>query len=379
MAQIAIFHPTFIPMGGAESVAMNAISALQDRHETTLVTMNYPGIDVLNEYYGTQVTPLPVCRVPPIGKVLSRTNIPSRFELSRLRKEAFRRSFDADKYDIIFSTQNEYNLGEDSIQYIHYPSNPKSAGSFHRFIYNYIWKKLGNHKLKQIQESTLLANSKWTADITSDVYRKRPHVVYPPIDTQDLVTNTLPWKDRENGFVSIGYVRPSKNIINNIDIVTKLRKQGYDVHLHIIGPIEDTKYGDSVISTASESDGIFIEGKVTRKELVDYVTSHKYGLHGKINEHFGMAVAELSAGGALPFVHNSGGQREIVGEQAELTYDNTLNAADTIQSVLRRDDGGRSLREDLPDVEKKFGKSRFKSQIREIIEEKLEELEYSRG
>jgi glycosyltransferase involved in cell wall biosynthesis len=30
------------------------------------------------------------------------------------------------------------------------------------------------------------------------------------------------------------------------------------------------------------------------------------------NEHFGMTTAEAIASGAIPFVHNSGGQREIV-------------------------------------------------------------------
>jgi glycosyltransferase involved in cell wall biosynthesis len=38
----------------------------------------------------------------------------------------------------------------------------------------------------------------------------------------------------------------------------------------------------------------------------------RYGIHGMLDEHFGMAPAELAAAGCIVFVPNDGGQVEIV-------------------------------------------------------------------
>ena len=51
------------------------------------------------------------------------------------------------------------------------------------------------------------------------------------------------------------------------------------------------------------------------------MASHRYGIHGMREEHFGMAPAELARAGAIVWVPRGGGQMEIVGHEPALMFD----------------------------------------------------------
>jgi glycosyltransferase involved in cell wall biosynthesis len=63
-----------------------------------------------------------------------------------------------------------------------------------------------------------------------------------------------------------------------------------------------------------------------------------------INEHFGMATVEAIASGAIPFVHDSGGQQEIVPDSRlrftddtfRQKYDDLLHLSPAEQNAIRR-------------------------------------------
>jgi glycosyltransferase involved in cell wall biosynthesis len=90
-------------------------------------------------------------------------------------------------------------------------------------------------------------------------------------------------------------------------------------------------------------------------------------------EHFGIAVAELVAGGTIPFVPNSGGQREIVNQLDDVTYNSVSDAVEKADTVLSDSESQKSIRKSLPNVKKRFGPERFKRAIREIVVEVLNE------
>ena len=74
-----------------------------------------------------------------------------------------------------------------------------------------------------------------------------------------------------------------------------------------------------------------------------------------INEHFGMTTAEAIASGAIPFVHNSGGQREIVpDERLRFTDDEFISK---FQALL-----------DLPDTELNQIRTQLSEHIRQYSE-----------
>ena len=73
---------------------------------------------------------------------------------------------------------------------------------------------------------------------------------------------------------------------------------------------------------------------ISRGESAELAARQRYGMHAFKNEHFGMAVAEMVRAGCIPFVHNSGGPPEIVGNDRRLIYESEEDAAQKIMRVL---------------------------------------------
>jgi glycosyltransferase involved in cell wall biosynthesis len=194
--------------------------------------------------------------------------------------------------------------------------------------------------------------------------------LYPPVDTEEFQPQS--WEQRTEGFVAIGRLAPSKRIEDLIEIVERLHDRGHDLPFHIVGPTQSEEYYETLRSRTAENERIVLEGKVSRERLTEFVCSYKYGLHGMHYEHFGIVVAEFIAGGAIPFVHDSGGQREIVNEERRLCYQNIPDAADKIDRVLTDPDEQARLHRSLPDIQRRFGKERFKREIRQVVEDAVE-------
>ncbi|WP_435552671.1 glycosyltransferase family 4 protein [Natrinema sp. CGMCC1.2065] len=374
MADIAVFHPDLTSRGGGEAVCMNILDTLEEDHTVTLYTIVSPDFDGLNEYYRTNVSDVGVDHFGPVGSALATAGAVAAeyadVTFGRLQSSILNRYLDGRDHDLIFSTYNEFSFDSPAIQYIHFPNFGVSRNSRVYRVYDRICDVIDGFDKSQICESTLLANSEWTAGVVEDVYDVRPDVVYPPVDTAGF--EGAPWSDREAGFVSIGRVEPSKHVLRNIEIVSRLHQRGHDVHIHHIGPVAHDGYAQKVSEAADQREFVQLEGALPRRELVDLVCSHRYGLHGKKEEHFGMAVAELAAGGTLPFVHDSGGQREIVDRRRELLYQDVDTAVETLDRVLGDPARQERLREALPDVEALYGRTRFRESIRDTVDRVLE-------
>ncbi|MFB6186402.1 MAG: glycosyltransferase, partial [Halobacteriaceae archaeon] len=228
---------------------------------------------------------------------------------------------------------------------------------------------ISGYQPEQIRNQTLIANSQWMAGIIQARYDTEPLVVYPPVETGDFPNQ--PWNKRESGFVTIGRVSQDKNTIKSIKIVQELRKQEKEVHLHIIGPVSNSEYGDTIRQISSSHDWINLEGKVSRSELTEIVSSHKYGLHTKFDEHFGIAVAELVAGGTIPFVPDSGGAKEIINQHPKLTFNSSTECVDRATDIISNDECQEEIRKELPNISENFGRERFKNEISNIIKDTI--------
>ncbi|MFC6963710.1 glycosyltransferase family 4 protein [Halocatena marina] len=374
---IAIAHHNLMEMGGAEGVGMNVIEALQDQYDVTLLTLTHPDFTKLNSYYNTEVDEHAI-EVQQIGLVT-----PTLYEQTKslhLLKNAFvsrLMASRADQFDMVFCTYNELSLAGRSLQYIHMPQFRRwtngGADSTLLSVYDELCKGIEGFDTEQISTNHLLANSEWTADVTEQTYGVRPQVVYPPVDTDGFVDT--PWDEREDGFVSVGRIGPKKNVLRTIKIVAALHDRGHDVHLHIVGPPHGEEYIESVEAAADQHEFVHLEGILSRKELVDLICTHKYGIHGKNHEHFGMAVAELAAAGTIPFVPDGGGQREIVNERAELLYEAKNDAVEKIDHVLSTPELQSELTSTTENVKERFGRRRFQRIICDIVEDQFNESE----
>ena len=363
--------------GGGEAVCMNVLEALQDDYDVTLLTLSDPDIPGLNQYFNTDVEDITVRRAGVLAPLLNRLIGRRRYILQNalLGRYAQRRT---EEFDVVVSTINELGLRDDAIQYVHFPfdwtvSLDNREEIFHPTIeedslYERLCTSIAGVSLRDVQSSTLLANSPWTASVVEDAYGVEPEVLYPPIDTREF--EPRPWATREEGFVTIGRVERSKRVLELIEILDGLRASGFDQHLHVIGPTADSAYGEEVTAAADSRAHVHIEGELPRSELVEMVCTHKYGIHGKEFEHFGMSVAELIAGGTVTFVPDSGGQRTIVADDRQ-RYSSVANAIERIGSVLETEHGGRELRSGPAAVNERFGRDHFAERIETLVADAL--------
>ncbi|MBP1987797.1 glycosyltransferase family 4 protein [Halolamina salifodinae] len=372
--RVAVAHHNLMEKGGGEAVAMNVLEALQDHYAVTLLTLTEPDLPELNSYYNTNVNKeaIEINRLSALFERIydhsKRFHLFKNAVLSRLvQREQYR-------FDLVFNTYNEFSLGDCSLQYIHMPQfrrwlteNEKSGPLFG--IYDKLCMSIENFDPARIQSSELLANSEWTAEVVAESYHTTPRVIYPPIDTAEFSGTVA--EQRESGFVTIGRLMPHKNVLRTIRIIDQLHDRGHDVHVHVIGPTINSDYAKRIEAVADSREFVHLEGEVSRNRLVDLISTHKYGIHGMDHEHFGMAVAELAAGGTIPFVPNGGGQREIVHKREELLYESVEEAVEKIDRVLSDPELRRELRAQLGDIEERFGRERFKTTIRETVEQAL--------
>lgn len=381
MESVAIYHPIF-GTGGGEAVCMNVLEALQDQYNPVLYTLSDIDIESLNRYFNTEVsTSIPVVDGGASAKALRCSydllNDYSASGFGRLHASAFGRILQSElsNYELVFSTFGEFPFDTTSVQYIHYPMfnrqaipEPVESKGILRQGYNELCDLISGY-WRQPLNNKLLANSEWTADLAEKTHNVPTETLYPPVDTAGF--DPIPWEQREDGFVAIGRIDPSKRIEDLIEIIEQVQERGHNLPLHIVGPRTHGEYYKKIQSRASANDNIFLTGKVSREELIEYVCSYKYGLHGMHYEHFGIVVAEFIAGGAVPFVHDSGGQREIVDNEDQLRYRSISDAVNKIDQVLSNPDEQVRLKGSLPDIERRFGKERFQHEIRQVVQETL--------
>ena len=377
MTDVALVHLDLMAKGGGEAVAVNVAEALQDEHDLTLFTLTDPDVDELREYFDVDLreSALTVRTAGRLAPALYERYGPRYYVLENalLSRYVRRRT---DEFDVVISTINELGLGPDAIEYVHFPFDwnvtlPDREHLFHRSVedrslYQRLCTAVADVSREDLKSSLVLANSEWTAGKVAEAYGTRPEVVYPPIDTEAFTDR--PWDARENGFVTVGRIEPSKRTVELIETVDAVRERGHDVHLHVVGPPVDDAYARRVAALAAGRPHVHLEGEVPRGELIELICSHRYGIHGKAFEHFGMAVAELAAGGTVPFVPSSGGQRAIVRDRHELLFDSPEAAVAKIDRVLSDPTLQRELRTSTAEIDRRFGRGRFQETVTDAVD-----------
>lgn len=386
MSSIAVVHDRF-DIGGAEAVCFAVLDALQKEHDLHLYALECPNFEELNATFGTSVSNVSV-HVPDKLVSIYDSCIKSLNKLTggffggqiptewALLSRRFRDEWN--KHDLRISTRGEYPFSEPGIQYIHHPilnvgktdDGVFSANGLYS-LYNRICTRIAGSVPSAVRRSVLLTNSEWTAEQIEPVYGTRPRVVYPPIATNEF--SPRPWLEQENGIVWIGRIESDKNPLQALKIFEQLQGQeSNNLHIHMIGPQGKSKYTKQVCQRAELLDSVHLEGAISRKKLVDLVESHRWALHTKPYEHFGMVVAEFVAGGCVPFVPASGGQVEIINRQDVLCYTSTEDAVMKIKSLLEPGRRPDEILDNLSNASERFGHDRFQREIRSYVESDLE-------
>jgi glycosyltransferase involved in cell wall biosynthesis len=216
-----------------------------------------------------------------------------------------------------------------------------------------------------------LVNSGWTGRLVESVYGIDSITVFPPAPG---TFPDNPWEKREDGFVMIGRLAANKNYDWGLKVLSVVRTKFPQVRMHIVV----TSFGEPRDYVAflralvqANSSWVTLHADLPRGELAALATRQRYGMHAQVDEHFGMAVAEMLRAGCIPFVHDSGGPPEIVGHDSRLIYESAEDAAEKITLVLGNPAVQENIRQRLALQKDFYSTETFMRAIRTEVERAL--------
>jgi glycosyltransferase involved in cell wall biosynthesis len=279
--------------------------------------------------------------------------------------------------DLTVTANNEAEFGIPNIQYIHYPTflRPRPRDDMRWYhhpeimldVYYWIADRLMQMSHDRLIASRTLVNSDWTGERFVARHGGRTETLYPPIPT---AFPHVPWEAREPGFVCVGRFTPYKRFELVVEIVAEVRRERPDAHVHLIGsPDADPAYYRALQRKMRALEWVTFHTDIPRPEVLRLIATHKYGVHAMESEHFGMAPAEMVCGGCLVWVHNSGGQVEVVGRDPRFTFETPHEAARKILALWDNPDEQRSARAELAEGRRRFSIDRFQARFAEIVRE----------
>jgi glycosyltransferase involved in cell wall biosynthesis len=369
------------PSGGS-AVASWMLQALKQEWAVTILTWSPYDFGAPDRYYGTSLRPneftvrcapwplRPLRRFDPDPWSIQPTSY-----LLRMCKKI------GDDYDVIASADDESDFGRPGLQYVHYPhmarhyaryvehGDGRPAPDILRLLRGQVrpWMLVADFSFERMKSNLTVVNSDWTGRQFKDVYGIDPVTIYPPVPGD---FGEIPWDDRENGIICLGRPNPRKRFELAVDVLNRLREVAPDLHLHIVTnkgqlPVERAYYSQIRALVRANSSRVQLHEDLPREELAQLISRQRYGFHAQIDEHFGIAPAELVRAGCITFVHDSGGQVEIVGKDSRLVWSTAEEAADKIRGVVNDRRQQADLQEYLSGRKELFTVETFAAAIRQ--------------
>lgn len=380
MKRVLLVQPSIQPPGGSNGAAAWVLQALAGEHRVTVLSWQPVEIDPINRFFGTslQRSAFDTIEVPRSWRMIAdRLPTPSNLiKLSLLMR--YTRKVSAG-FDVIFGLYNETDYGRRGIQYVHFPTylrprpqvdlrwyHPPQAGLD---VYYALADRIAGFSLERMKANLTLVNSDWTGAHVTQFLGITTRTLYPPVVDP---APGLPWDRRRNGFLALGRVSPEKEYERVMKILSQVRVHAPDITLTIVGTSDRHTHGYlRSLMTLARSLGSWIDFRdnLSRDEVRALMASHRYGIHGMREEHFGMAPAELARAGAIVWVPRGGGQMEIVGGEAALMYESDEDAVKKITTTLADQHEQQRLRAHLAAVSEKFSTDNFVRQVRAIVNE----------
>jgi glycosyltransferase involved in cell wall biosynthesis len=382
---VLIADPFFGDLGGAKIVTLWMIEALKADFEVTVFCWRPFDLQELNGFVGTRLDAhdfrflRPPLWVRWLGEFLTWLD---KDPYSILRWTLMMRLLKriACRFDVLVSCNDETDFGRAGIQYIHYPYLHRHARlvrlgrdwqaavrSSQRWR---PWRLLCDFQFANLGRNKTLTNSGWTAELLKQSYALEAEVLYPPVEG---AFGTLPWEERDEMVVCVGRLASDKRLGTIVNIVRLLRQKHPRLGLRLVGTYPTDPDGprefQNLRGLAAENDWIEIHLDVSREQLAELIGRSKIGMHAKVDEHFGIGVAEMVRGGCAVLAHNSGGPREILGFDARLLYLTEAEAAEKVSAILSDSQHRSEVFANLREQARLFSARRFVERFREVVAE----------
>ena len=381
MKRVLIVQPSMQPPGGGNGVAAWVLQALVPVHRVTVLSWRPVDVGPINRFFGTSLTPsnFDSIVVPRSWSYLpdhlpvpaSLIKIAMLMRYTRKVSRGVRRAL----WDL---QRNRLRTPRHSVRPL--PDLPSAAarrstcaGITRRYAvlnaYYALTDRIAGFSLDRMKANVTLVNSDWTGQHVSQFLGIDTRTLYPP------VVDPAPWAAVERSPARISCDRPHlarKGIrARHADPGARARSTQPEITLTIVGTRDrhSRRYFRTLTGLAAQL-GPWIEFRdnLTRDEVRQLMASHRYGIHGMREEHFGMAPAELARAGVLVWVPRGGGQMEIVGREPALMYDSDDDAVDKITRTLGDEAEQQRLRSVLAKTAEQFSTDHFIRQVRELVD-----------
>jgi glycosyltransferase involved in cell wall biosynthesis len=378
-----LFQPHLDGAGGGPAVAAFLLQVLAEECDVTMLSMKRPDLREVNRRFGTsfddgtfaRIKTLPIANAfiehAPFARL-------AHFERSLLLRRA--RAIAA-PFDVVVSGANEIDVGRRAIQYVHFPAGyyPRPDDDRRWYhgapgglaLYYAVASRIATMDPVFVSRNRTLVNSAWTGDHYAKIYDGPWEVLYPPIGAAN---GSVPWEARRAGFIMLGRISPEKRVLEVLEILERVRAAGFDLELELIGTYDrhspGIDYARRVFAALETRPWVRLRLDLSRAEVFEAIGSTQYAIHGMHDEHFGMSIAEVARAGCIVFVHDSGGQVEIVRDPG-LRYAGLDEAAAKILAVLRNPSRVGALRERLQKDAAEFDVAAFVARFRTILNEEL--------
>jgi glycosyltransferase involved in cell wall biosynthesis len=371
--KVAVLFPSFNG-GGAESCCWWTLQTFQDLYEVHLFTFSNLDLAKVDHYTGTKLNqgelhihcPVPRWGSPLVDFFFSKTSGFRRFRQHLLMKylKSFRSRMKV-PFDLCFSAYNEMDMRQIGLQYLHdFPGSRTDSG---------ILKAWTGYSDLRVKQNGTLVPSRWMAGIVEKAMGTSPQVLHPPVRSE---FPEVKWADREDGFICVARLSSEKKVEEAIEILRRVRKEGHNIHLHIVTAAGKIFYERKIRRLAKKHrDWIFIEKNLSDREYRRMLATHRYGINAAKFEGFGIAIAEMLNAGCLPFaMGNEEGQSEVLGSQHHLKYRNLEEGVERILEILKNPAGAQAKR-DFSVSQRLFTVERFSNELRDIVAQKIEAIE----
>jgi glycosyltransferase involved in cell wall biosynthesis len=370
--RILIVQRSLAPPGGGNAVAAWMVQALIGRHDVGTLTVSEWTPAQTNAFYGTAIPAGAVVQHRVAARWRWMTGLPED-RLARLQLASVYGASRAlaDRYDLMITAEYYAAFARPGIQYVQFPARLRPQPQWWPRIVNqyFAWCEwlLGAPWTDAALNRTL-GNSQWTANGIAQLGElPNPSVLYPPVLDPGAA---LPWADRDDAFVCLGRFHPSKRIELAISIVRAVRAAAMpQARLLIVGSAVDAGYTARLRGLAADDPWIEFHEDLSRVQLDAVIGRSRYGLQAMVDEHFGMATAEMTRAGCLVFAHRSGGTPEVLNQEDALLWSTEDEALERIAAVAALPPpAADAMRHRLLEHAQIFSTQHFIEQFRAIVD-----------
>lgn len=359
------------------------LEGLKKDYDLTVLAFEQVDLPAINRFYGTSLGDPDVSVIYPnyvvrtlLGLDPDKESIQPAAYLMRMCRR-IRHGYDL----VIAAGMEEMDLGGPGLLYVHYPHLARfwvkycdTKAGWPGFLRGKIrpWTLLSGYSVDRMRGNSVLANSDWTRARIQEAYAVPVKTLYPPVTAS---SRTLPWELREDHFVCIGRFQARKRMDWVISILRKVREQHRRIRLHLIGTRDQGREAARYYRmlrelVAADREWVRLHEDLPRTNMLELMGRSRYAIHALKEEHFGLAPAEALMAGCIPFVHDSGGQVEIVGGEPLLCY-RDQEATEKIGAVLGSKRIQNALRTSLAQRRSLFTVERFVEGLQEAVRSAL--------